>query len=351
MRRTLVRLTSLLALAAAVAPAAPAQDAASAAVAEPALSYPVTAEAGPWMICAACYDGQMYGPKARLLAEELVQQIRAHYRLPAYGFNRGAEERRKEQERVAEIKRQQREWLERQGLPLDTQMRSPKTVRIQDQFAVLVGGYKDMESARKALDEIRKLEPPKPLQHAAYVPDASGRMQEQSVNPFRSAFVCRNPTVPAEKPAQDNKFDPRLKEYNVDEKYSLLKCPRPWTLVVKTYRAPAVVQSQSTPVSVMEKLGLGKKAGDVLNASAKQAHEVADFLRRFGLEAYVLHTEYSSIVSVGGFDGPDDPRLVELQQAFVRELNNPISNIGQLHVKAQVQFMTEPMPMMVPKVQ
>jgi hypothetical protein len=309
-------------------------------------SHPVTPQAGPWMILAACYTG----PDAQQKAEELIQEIRAHYNnLPAYGFNRGEEERRKERERIAEMKERQREYLRKQGLPEDTPLRSPKTVRIEDQFAVLVGGYKDMETARKDLDRIRKLEPPRKLQHTAYVPDAAtGRMQEQAVNPFKTAFVVPNPTASVEK-AADDKPDPRLKEYNADESYSLLKCPKPWTLVVKSYQGASVIQSQSTPNSVMEKLGLGKKAGDLLNANAKMAHQVAEILRtkQLGFEAYVLHTEHNSYVTVGGFDGSDDPKLEQMQRFFINEMNRPGSGLNQLHFRAQ--FFPQPMPMPVPR--
>jgi hypothetical protein len=99
----------------------------------------------------------------------------------------------------------------------------------------------------------------------------------------------------------------------------------------------------------MEKMGF-KKSGELLNAAGKQAHEVAEFLRKFGFEAYVLHTEYSSVVTVGGFDGPDDPRLIQVQQAFLNEMSNPRSNVGQLHTRAMVNF-TQPRPMAVPKIQ
>jgi len=100
----------------------------------------------------------------------------------------------------------------------------------------------------------------------------------------------------------------------------------------------------------MEKLSFGKKSGDLLNANAKMAHQVAEKLRQAGFEAYVLNTEYNSYVTVGGYDSSDDPRLGQMQQAFANELHNPRSMIGQLHTAAQVSFFTQPMPMPVPQV-
>src|SRR5437868_2201001 len=76
----------------------------------------VTREAGPWLICVASFSdrpvpGQPDEPLARGQAEELATEIRGRYKLPAYVFNRTAEERRVEQERVARIKGEMRKKL------------------------------------------------------------------------------------------------------------------------------------------------------------------------------------------------------------------------------------------------
>ncbi len=305
----------------------------------------VTPQAGPWMICAASFMGQ----PARGQAEELATEIRTRYHLPAYVFNRTAEERRIEKERVAQITAEQRKKLELDGLPADTPIHV-KTIRIEDQFAVLVGGYKDDVTARKELEKIRKLKPSEKFDSYAYVPDAkSGTVREEAVNPFQSAFVCHNPAIPVEKPKQDaDLLGQRLKTYNADESYSLLKCPKPFTIVVRVYKGEAMVQSQTGPKSFMEKMGM--KYGSVLNANGNEAHKMAEFLRnkQLGFEAYVLHTEYNSYVTIGGFDSPDDPRLAQTMQYFLKELNRQGSGVNQLHMRAH--FLTDPMPMPVPQV-
>ncbi|HEY1379707.1 MAG TPA: hypothetical protein VGF55_23085 [Gemmataceae bacterium] len=345
MRSTLLRLAGLATLLASE-PAFGQGLGLTPAVPDGASALTVTPQAGPWLICAASYSG----PPSRGQAEELANEIRGRYHLPAYVFNRTAEERRQEKERVERLREEHRKRLELAGLPPDTPVHI-RTVRIEDQYAVLVGGYKDDVTARKELDRIRTLKPASDdLNHQAYVPDAKGVMHVQAVNPFRSAFVCRNPSVPVEKPKQDDDLDARLKKYNASEPYSLLKSSKPFTLVVKAYKGAARLQSQSATSSVMQKMGMDREFGNVLNANANQAHQVAEFLRKFGVEAYVLHTEYNSYVTVGGFDAPDDPRLAQMQQWFVAEMANPKSNIGQLHTVAMVQFYTEPMPMAVPQV-
>jgi hypothetical protein len=291
------------------APAALAQ--APAAPAEP--IYPVTPAAGPWMICAASY----MGPDAPELARQLVLEIRSRHNLPAYIFNHGDEERRKQREEHERLRQLY------PGVPIRRRI-----VRVPEQCAVLVGGYPDMESASQALPAIKKLPLPELKLEAGklaydtmsvYSPNHEHKatdVKRVPINPFTNAFVTRNPTVPAE-PKQVPKFDPFWKELNADEEYSLLSCPRPWTLVVKEYQGSAIVQPQSGSSNFLKMLGLGgNKPGEGLSAAAKQAHELAKVLRdkRLGFTAYVLHTRTKSIVTVGAFNSPDDPELMRTQR-------------------------------------
>jgi hypothetical protein len=354
MHSTLVRLTGITTMIAAaglafgqglgVAPAFP----------EGASALTVTDQAGPWMILAASYTGQ----PARGQAEELATEIRARYNLPAYVFNRTGAERRREQERVAKLKEERRQQIVAAGLPADTPVHI-KTIRIEDQYAVLVGGYKDDVMARKDLDRIRTLKPSDKYLKSAYVPDEKGKMHEEAINPFQSAFVCRNPAIPIEKPAQDTGPDPRLKQYNADESYSLLKCGKPWTLVVKVYKGASMIQAQGSSGSVMERMGLARKSGELLNANGNEAHKVAEVLRTkpkqvrtqqvgVSFDAFVMHTEYNSYVTIGAFDSPDEPQVTQTMQAFLNEMERPGSAVNQLHTK--VQFLARPTPMPVPQV-
>jgi hypothetical protein len=308
----------------------------------------VTPQAGPWMICAASFSGQ----PSRGQAEDLATEIRTHYQLPACVFNRTAEERRAEQERIARVRAEKREIYKQNGIPEETPV-YVKTVHIEDQYAVLIGGYKDDAIARKELEKIRKLKPSEKFAVYAYVPDPkTGQLREQAVNPFQTAFVCHNPTVPVEKPKQDADLSERLKEYNAHESYSLLKCSKPYTLVIKAYKGAATLESQTASASTMAKWGMGRKAADVMTGNEKAAHMAAEFLRNkqpgLGFEAYVLHTEYNSYVTIGGFDSADDPRLIQTMQYFLKELNRPGSGVNQLHMQAH--FLTDPMPMPVPQV-
>jgi len=297
--------------------------------ADPSKDYVITPEAGPWMICAASYTG----PEAASKAHDLVLDLRRHYNLPAYVFNRSDKERRE----------QQAEWEQmKKKYGPDFKYR---TTRIQDQYAVLVGGYKDMNAAHKALVDIKKLKPTDTrlmnvlFAGAAPAPeqakDKKGDAAASYVSPLMDAFVVRNPTVPQDrKPDKNN--DPFLKTLNSDEEYSLLKCKEPWTLAVAAFQGTSVIQTQSTSSGFLGKLfGSGS---DRLAASALNAHNLAEVLRKSGFDAYVLHTRNSSVVTIGGYPRSDDPRMKEVQQAMA----------SRLRFTGKVEMLPQPMPMEVP---
>lgn len=286
----------------------------------------VTASQGPAMICVHWYSG----PEAPAMARQMVMELRDHYRLPAYVFNHGAEERRKEDERARAIVEQQREFFRQKGLPLDTPLRV-RRMRIEEQCAVLVGGYKDDETARRALDGIRKLDMPgtvrEKLNTTIYqvFDEKTGKVSTQErVNPFTKAFVVRNPAVKFERPREWDQPDlAALHNFNRGEDYSLLTCKKPFTLVIKQFTTASAVQPRSSVGTFLETLGLGK-TNDGIDTAAQNAHNLAELMRKsFQLEAYVLHTRYSSMVSVGGFDGPDDPRLRSMQELLTNRYKAP----------------------------
>lgn len=334
--------------------------------------YEVTPAAGPWLICATSYldDSTTGRHNAAQLALRMVQEIRAKYQLPAYVYNRSAVERQKQQEEIRLKRQQQAEQFRRMGLnPADAAMLRIRTVKIEDQFAVLVGGYRSMEAAREALDDFRrraaKDPPSKELCPSVFVqdlgdpkdkppPSRSGILSflkadperetrlvaGKLVNPFQTAFVTHNPTVPLEKP--EAQPDPFLKELNAHESYSLLKCKKPWTLVVKDFRGASVAQPLGESGGFLEKIGFGKSS-DLLGAAGLQAHELARVLRQWNFEAYVLHTRYYSLVTVGGYDRLDDPKLQQMQ----RQLAN--LKLKGVDPRQPPLLYAHPVPMEVPR--
>lgn len=319
--------------------------------------YAVTPEAGPWLIFVKSYTG----PMAQTLTHELVSEIRQGYRLPAYYFNRGAEQREEERQRVQRLLQQQEDFLRQMNLPPSAR-RGVKTIRYEEQFAVLVGGYRTMDDARQALEGIRKLPPPdnKYLDVGTTIQPVGGtdgpQVQYTYLNPFVSAFVVPNPAVdrPDHDPF-DRINDPDLVELNSGEDYSLLDNPQPWTLAVRVYNAPSVVQRQhEEDGGFLERIGLGGgDAQKLMNLYADQARAVTQMLRSMPgtpYEAYVLHTRYSSIVCVGGFERPDDPMLRSLQGQLANLQLKESSRDGVPTGRVLDTLSPNPMPMPVPKV-
>jgi hypothetical protein len=305
--------------------------------ANPNNEYPVTPEAGEWFFCATSY----VGPQAQQLAHEMVLEIRSRFKMPAYVLNRGEEERRKRQQELEQLKKEY------------PYAEIPRRVgpRIHDQCAVLVGGFKDQETASHALKEFKKLPRPSndrlcpvltqqvPAQKAG---QAGSELQYVYVNPFPNAFVVRNPTIPRE-PKNKDKNDPFLKRLNSGEAYSLLKCKKQYTLMIAVFRGLQTFQSASDPnEGFFEKL-FGSGSGDRLAASGQNAHNLAALLRGkpWYFEAYVLHMREMSAVTIGGFDGPDDPQVKVFEQALATRLKY---NEGQLQLLPQPLLIEVPRP-------
>jgi hypothetical protein len=273
-------------------------------------AYAVTPQAGPWMICVASYQGESSPELAYQLCTYLRQQHHA-----AFVYNRGNAERKKLQE---ELDQWQKAYP---GMPRRRMLAHPE----EEQFAVLLGGFRDMEAAATQLKKVRKWDLPdiklksgKPAfdTYDLYEPVPGKKtyeMKRYAVNPFHSAMVVPNPTIPQPK-KEVAKVDPLWKKLNAYEPRSLYKCPKNWTLAVQEFRGAHAIQTASQSSGFLEKLGLGDHAGQQLDNAAKMAENVCDMFRKLGFKSYVLHTRFNSVVTVGEFDGPNDPELLRTQE-------------------------------------
>ena len=108
-------------------------------------------------------DQMLAASTARKLAIGFVTDLRRDYKLPAYMFNRGDEERKKEEQRIADQYQQRQEAYRRMGLTADQipeKVFKKRLAHVQNQYVVLIGGYPDQETARRSLDAIHKLKRP-----------------------------------------------------------------------------------------------------------------------------------------------------------------------------------------------
>jgi hypothetical protein len=295
----------------------------------------VKAEHGQWMLCVKSYSGD----ESKVLAETLAREIRETYKTPAYLFERGSEEKIKEEARARQIGEKQREEQQREFLKIADQLRAeafrkgydfqetqPKLrvpkIRYSEQYAVLVGGWSDMETARKALDVIRTWQPPanKHLMDSSFSSGEGKKGQTSNVtggylNPFKLAMVVPNPSAPRTLSA-DAGADPLVLQMNNEEPLSVLKIQKPWTIVVKSFHAPLVDIKDKDAGSVMSIRKLFNSRPEHLNKTAELGVNLAKMLRNIKpspFESYVLHTLNGTLVCVGQFDSLEDPRLAELQ--------------------------------------
>src|SRR5205823_397786 len=113
--------------------------------ADPNRDYPIIPQAGEWMICVAFYTG----PESHDLARQMVYQLRSKLNLPAYMYSH-----------VDPVLKQKKEELDRAHEQALKMMREtgavptsiPKrTIRLEDQYAVFVGGWDKLDDARNYL--------------------------------------------------------------------------------------------------------------------------------------------------------------------------------------------------------
>jgi hypothetical protein len=310
----------------------------------------VTRDHGPWMISIQAY----IGPNAPQSARRMVDELRSKYKLPAYVFNHSNEERRKEHERLLAQIEKQRQLLEQTRKELGNQAYQinpipiKRPMRIQDNCAVLVGGYKDEVTARRALDQIRKLDAnllDRALLDTKYFGEDDPKTKKiergrhEYVNPFLRAFAAPNPAVKLERrQGFDDQDVAVLRRLNDGQPYNLMACKKRYTLAIKQFAMPGGVQTDSAkPAGVLDSFKTGKSHADL---AADNAHEFAKMLRHMKLDAYVLHTRFASIITVGGYDSLEDPAL--------RSMQNIVANQLRPKLDARIELFPQPLPMEVP---
>lgn len=336
-------------------------------------------EHGPYFILVKSYVRPARGSRsaeldkgltARELAETLAKEIREKHQVQAFLFEyvseeRKAEERaRQEARRKAQAYQAQIEELRKraalQGLDF---MEPDNKIRVlahdyKDQIGVLVGGFQTEDAAVKALPLVKAWPIPKNevlCDKASIVkpgPDGKPTIGHAPVNPYAGAFVVPNPAVPRAREGYRG-LDPFVVKLNEGRPYNLLKAQKGWTLGVKSFTAPVEMVSGDAPS--VKKPGTSR-GGDVLAAGAADAEKMAEALRALALpggqklEAFVLHTRSASLVTVGQFDGPNDPELLALQRTLAAlQVKVTEDKMGTRPVANAPALFERTMPMPIPR--
>lgn len=303
--------------------------------------YRLTKEHGPWMIMVASFrnvtesDRKKKGLSAQEAADEVVYELRK-WGLPAYTFSQDAQK--------GEIKTTDR--LGREDMRTFTAQR--------DMICVIAGNYpsQDDKVAERTLQQIKKFMP-------KFMEDkASGAIyrKKDGKGPFGNAFMTINPLLDPAEVAQ-KKPDRDLLRLNHDIHNALIDNPGKYSIQVATFTGRSVtpvanssladhpedfdlrLQSGRDATTGMMRANLGDISEDAAQlAKALRTLKTEKFPR--GVEAWVYHDRFESIVTVGSFDNPNDPRIAQLIQAFgAKTVKDPTT--GQDVVVGEVLTPTE----------
>ena len=281
--------------------------------ANPEKAYTVTEENGPWMIMACSFSGD----GAEKQAQELTCELRKRYKLPAYSYQ-GRFDPGEAQGRGIDEFGKPRKWnyMKFKDSKDKEKARHPEITEV----AVLVGDYTsaDDPEAKKTLQKIKYAVPQclelkegkktnqtltgwRMIQRQVY--EAMGS-EKKELGPMSHAFVTTNPSLPPDFFASKTQLDPMVVSMNKDAEFSLLNCPKKYTVQVATFKGGVVIKQDE--IQAIQNGTKQMKSG--LEEAADKAHRLAKALRIKGYEAYEFHDRYASIVTVGGFDSVGTPR-------------------------------------------
>lgn len=272
--------------------------------------YRLTKQHGPWMIMVASFrdvaepDRKTKGLSAQEAADELVYELRTKS-VPAYTFSQDAQK--------GEIETVDR--LGREDLRIFAAQR--------DMICVIAGNYssQDDKIAERTLKYVKKFTP-------AYIKDQNnGAIYRLSKDkgPFGGAFMTINPLLDPAEVAQ-KKPDYDLIKLNYGIHNALVDNKAKYTVQVATFTGRSVTPIANSSYTGREEefdRNLQSTADEAtgrsrmnLGQSSEEAAQLAQALRLRGFDAWVYHDRFESIVTVGSFDKPQDPRIVEIAKNF-----------------------------------
>jgi hypothetical protein len=233
--------------------------------------------------------------------------------------------------------------------------------------AVLVGDFASVEdpTLEKTLETIKRAKPnclnlenrPTSSQRYAILKEAYRRFTDdpdkKNRGPMGSAFVSRNPLLPEEYFVAGG-LDQFVVDMNKDLELSLLKCKKPFTVRVATFRGQGTMN-----VKEMASMEVSSE----LDKAAEKAHTLAVALRKEGVEAYEFHDRHESIVTIGSFDSIGQPLpdgrtelqagILQIMQTYGADRTPLPGMAGQLGLRPKtlngISFDAQPLPVEVPR--
>lgn len=271
--------------------------------ATPGRKYKLTKQHGPWMIMVA----SLYEPPAtrkkegmspQEAADKLVLELRQN-KIPAYTYE--------VDDLVSSI-----QTVDRQGRETTRSFKAQK-----GGICVIAGNYKgtDDRAAKETLEFIKAFQP------KSWKEDAGYRITPGQPNQLSGAFLTINPLLSPEEVAA-RKRDSLLLKLNGGAEYSIMDNKGKYTLVIGTFTGRTQIKvGEENYKRALENF----QTSSSLDDAGERAWKVAKMLRTGMIdgrnkgqkfEAYVFHDRYKSLVTVGAFDRPNDPRIEQLAGIF-----------------------------------
>ena len=304
--------------------------------------YLLRKEHGPFMIMVHTFRG----PEATRYALALTLELQNQFKMPAYIFHL------KIQPGGSNIRNVQPTASQEVS---NGEVGAPEKFRVFDEAAVLVGNCKTLDEAEKLLKIVKKLKPStlddlptiwahrkgnglarahitaNPLQPAQNMyPGLNPKYAGQQGNPGSVAALPRasgdrfDPFVAAAAFERTTKSDPLIKRMNGGP-HSITKCSGPFTFQIAEFTGRTSTDPNNPKFGSEASL---KKSP--LATAADDAETVAGVLEKCkaldsSYKVFVYHDRFRSVVTLGAFSGPEDPRFVKLQ----KELPNILGEILQ----------------------
>jgi len=299
--------------------------------ADPNKKYRLTKRHGPWMIMVASMrditekERLIDGMSAQEAADRMVLGLR-RVGIPAYTYRRA--------QSLGQVETTSRRSGERVKRTFVSQ---------QDRIVVVAGNYKapDDQVAKKTLSWIkgtgkegqRKEAVEWRKQLFGFLTDEEGRPNRANGalyhdpdgpkgarGPLSNAFLIPNPLVDAS--SLRSRRDPLLLHLNKDMEHSLNLCPGKYSLVIATFRGKLNTHTNDNRLGKSAQL-VDSKLGSTLDQAYLDAWRLCQGMRTAkslgydrDYDTYVYHDRHYSVVTIGAFDDPKDPRIRMLARQF-----------------------------------
>ncbi|WP_435009511.1 hypothetical protein P12x_000765 [Tundrisphaera lichenicola] len=267
--------------------------------------YLMTKQNGPFMVLAYTFRG----PDAPRQALALTLELREKYQLPAYIL---LPKKYPGKSNIRGVPPQAPAFAMKDDLGL------PELIRTLDEAAVMVGDEKTTKDAFDLMHKIKKL-------HPVCIDGVPQMWHFRKGQGLSRAITTTNPLVPAEQ-LFVHQPDVLLGKIN-DGPHNIRYCPGRFTLQIAAFTGRSTFDPENDP----RFKGVMAAMKSPLATAADDAERLADALSKdkdivkTGFQPYVYHDRFSSRVTIGSFNSPNDPAAQKLHDRLIElavDLNN-----------------------------